>query len=199
MFMSSHINVCQCDRLGCGNIMKVDTTGIHKETADQEEMLPYDGVPASNKPAETDQDRMNNYKSLIQKVGGQKGIDPAIIAAIISRESRAGKALKDGWGYYKQAWGLMQVDKRYHTLRGGWDSEEHITQGTDILTDFLRQIKNKFPSWTPEQHLKGGIAAYNAGPRRVETYEEMDKHTIGHDYSNDVVAKAQWYKNNGGF
>lgn len=38
----------------------------------------------------------------------------------------------------------------------------------------------------------GGIAAYNKGDDRVESYEEVDTH-----YSNDVVARAQWFYKHG--
>ncbi|XP_077379775.1 uncharacterized protein LOC144020310 [Festucalex cinctus] len=184
--------------MGYGDIMKVDTSGASKKTARQDG-LSYDGVKASNTMAQTDLGRMNTYKAIIQKVGGQKGIDPAIIAGIISRESRAGNVLDDGWGDHGNAWGLMQVDKRYHTPKGGWNSEEHLLQGTDILTGFINEIKKKFPSWTAEQQLKGGIAAYNIGVKGVQTYERMDVGTTGDDYSSDVVARAQWYKRQGGF
>lgn len=38
------------------------------------------------------------------------GVDPAIIAAIMSRESRAGNALDaNKWGDHGNAYGLMQV------------------------------------------------------------------------------------------
>ncbi|KAL0176652.1 hypothetical protein M9458_028982, partial [Cirrhinus mrigala] len=59
--------------------------------------------------AETDLARMENYKGLITKVGRAKQMDPAVIAAIISRESRAGAALEGEWGDYGNAFGLMQV------------------------------------------------------------------------------------------
>lgn len=59
---------------------------------------------------------MEEYRDKINKVGEEFNIAPALIAAIISRESRAGNALKDGgWGDYNpkrrayNAWGLMQV------------------------------------------------------------------------------------------
>uniref|UniRef100_A0A0E9XA42 Lysozyme g n=1 Tax=Anguilla anguilla TaxID=7936 RepID=A0A0E9XA42_ANGAN len=58
-------------------------------------------------------------------------------------------------------------------------------------------MKAKFPSWSKEQQLKGGIAAYNCGDQRVCSYVEIDSNTTGHDYSNDVVARAQFYKRNG--
>lgn len=45
----------------------------------------------------------------------------------------------------------------------------------------------------------GGIAAYNMGDGNVHSYDNVDEKTTGKDYSNDVVARAQWYKRNGRF
>ncbi|XP_044201726.1 lysozyme g-like isoform X1 [Thunnus albacares] len=189
--------------MGYGDIMRVETTGASEKTA-QQDRLGYAGVKASHTMAETDKDRMKKYKSIISKVGGKYGIEPALIAAIISRESRAGNVLHDGWGDYDpkrgayNAWGLMQVDVNPngggHTARGGWDSEEHLCQGTEILIYFIERIQKKFPAWSPEQQLKGGIASYNMGDGNVHSYDGVDAKTTGGDYSNDVVARAQWYK-----
>ncbi|KAI4883969.1 hypothetical protein NFI96_026381 [Prochilodus magdalenae] len=179
-----------------GDVTKIDTTGASAATARQDK-LTVTGVEASNKLAEHDLKRMNQYKDIITKVGRAKQMDPAVIAAIISRESRAGAALVDGWGDHGNGFGLMQVDKRYHTPRGAWDSEEHVTQGTEILIDSILAIQKKFKDWPKEHQFKGGISAYNAGVKNVRTYERMDIGTTGNDYSNDVVARAQWYKRNG--
>nr|XP_020466684.1 lysozyme g-like [Monopterus albus] len=194
--------------MGYGDIMKVETTGASVKTA-QQDKLGYSGVQASHTMAQTDAGRMNKYRSKINSVGHKYDIDPALIAAIISRESRAGNALHDGWGDYDpkrgmyNAWGLMQVDVNPsgggHTARGAWDSEEHLCQGAKILVHFIGLIRNKFPGWSTEQQLKGGIAAYNMGDRNVHTYDNVDGATTGGDYSNDVVARAQWYKSNDGF
>ncbi|KAK7138345.1 hypothetical protein R3I94_013835 [Phoxinus phoxinus] len=181
-----------------GNVMKIDTTGASEATAKQDKFI-IKGVEASEKLAEHDLARMENYKSIINKVGRAKEMDPAVIAAIISRESRAGAALKDGWGDHGNGFGLMQVDKRYHKQVGAWGSEEHVTQGTEILIDFIKAIKAKFPQWTKEQCFKGGISAYNAGVNNVRSYERMDEGTTGGDYSNDVVARAQFFKSQGYF
>ncbi|XP_040891753.1 lysozyme g-like isoform X2 [Toxotes jaculatrix] len=185
--------------------MKVSTTGASKRTA-QQDRLEYSGVRASHTMAETDSDRMKKYKSKIYSVGDEYDIDPALIAAIISRESRAGHTLRNGWGDWDpsrnayNAWGLMQVDVNPkgggHTPKGGWDSEEHLCQGTEILVDFIKLIRNKFPNWSTEMQLKGGIAAYNQGDGKVKS-QNVDALTTGEDYANDVVARAQWYKNNG--
>ncbi|MBN3304690.1 LYG protein, partial [Amia calva] len=155
------------------------------------------GVSASCKMAEQDLSRLNDYKDIIVRVGKRKQMDPAVISAIISRQSRAGAVLKNGWGDCENAFGLMQVNKLYYTPEAEWNSEEHVAQGTQILIDFIIRIKIKFPNWPKEHWFKGGIAAYCAGDGNVESYEKVDDHTPGKDFANDVVARAQWYKKNG--
>ncbi|KAI1884976.1 hypothetical protein AGOR_G00215440 [Albula goreensis] len=177
-----------------GDVRRIQTSGASNETGRQDGDN-IRGKHASERLAATDLDRMNKYKSLIIRVARNNGMDPAVICGIISRESRAGAALKDGLGDHGNAFGLMQIDKRYHRPEGAWDSEQHLNQATGILIDFIKNIQNKFPSWSKEQQFKGGIAAYNMGPGSVHSYEEVDINTTGKDYSNDVVARAQWYKN----
>ncbi|XP_019385030.1 PREDICTED: lysozyme g-like [Crocodylus porosus] len=183
---------------GCyGDINRVDTTGASSQTA-RPEGLNYIGVRASETIAAKDLPRMNNYKGIIHSAGRKLCVDPAVIAGIISRESHAGAALtRDGWGDGGNAYGLMQVDKRYHNIVKPWNSEAHLIQGTQILVGMIKAIQRKFPSWTKEQQLKGGISAYNAGPGNVRTYERMDIGTTHHDYSNDAVARAKYYKKHG--
>ncbi|KAI5624818.1 lysozyme g-like 1, partial [Silurus asotus] len=179
-----------------GDVTKIDTTGASETTAKQDK-LSVKGVDASYKLAGNDLKRMDQYKNIIIKTGRAKQMDPAVIAGIISRESRAGSVLVNGWGDHGNGFGLMQVDKRHHKdLKGAWNSEEHLIQGTEILIQFIKDIQKKFPSWTKEQQFKGGIAAYNAGTGNVRTYDNMDKGTTGDDYANDVVARAQWFKRN---
>ncbi|XP_072362017.1 lysozyme g-like 1 [Scyliorhinus torazame] len=179
-----------------GDITKVETTGASDETARQDK-LSEKGVAASHKMMETDLGRVNKYKTTINKVAGANQIDPAIIGAIMSRESRGGNVLENGWGDHGNGFGLMQVDKRYHKVAGAWDSEEHISQATQILTGMIKEIEKKFPNWSKEQQLKGGISAYNAGTGNVQTYANMDGGTTGNDYANDVVARAQYLKKHG--
>ncbi|KAL7863672.1 hypothetical protein SRHO_G00126560 [Serrasalmus rhombeus] len=179
-----------------GDVTKIQTTGASEKTARQDK-LTVKGVEASYKLAENDLKKMDQYKSIITKVGRAKQIDPALIAGIISRESRAGAALDNGWGDHGKGFGLMQVDKGSHAPKGAWNSEEHLSQGTDILVELIKAIQRKFPTWPKEHQLKGGIAAYNFGPGNVRTYERMDIGTPGDDYSSDVVARAQWYKRHG--
>uniref|UniRef100_A0A3B1KF65 Lysozyme g n=1 Tax=Astyanax mexicanus TaxID=7994 RepID=A0A3B1KF65_ASTMX len=130
--------------------------------------------------------RMKSYKNSILSVGRDTGIDPAIIAAIISRETRAGHFLQaDGWNSGHKAFGIMQVHRDNHP-RGGKDSEEHMVQAVGLLNE-LWGITQTVLS------LSGGIAAYNCGPGDVSS-QEVDQNTEGGDYSSDVVARARWYK-----
>lgn len=176
-----------------GDVMRVETSGASEQTAAQDRLTER-GVAASHKMAQTDSSKMQKYKGLIDSVAREKNVQKGTIAGIISRESRAGAALKNGWGDKGNAFGLMQVDKRWHTPVGAWDSKEHISQATGILVDMINTIQKTFPNWTREQQLKGGIAAYNCGPSKVSNYHDVDSGTTGRDYSNDVVARAQWYQ-----
>ncbi|XP_009556220.2 lysozyme g [Cuculus canorus] len=179
-----------------GSVSRINTPGASCKTA-RAERLSYCEVRASEKIAERDLEAMNQYKTLIKKVGEKLCIEPALIAGIISRESHAGKVLKNGWGDNGNGFGLMQVDRNSHTPRGQWNSEAHLTQGTTILIEMINRIQKKFPTWTKDQQLKGGISAYNAGDKNVRSYDRMDIGTTNDDYSNDVVARAQYYKKHG--
>ncbi|XP_077199610.1 lysozyme g-like [Paroedura picta] len=179
-----------------GNIMNVETTGASLGVA-RAERLNYGGVQASETIAAKDLSNMEKYKTTIKRVSERTGMDGAVIAGIISRESHAGTILDNGWGDHGNAFGLMQVDKRWHKPDGAWDSEAHITQGANVLHDMIDGVAKKFPQWTKEQQLKGGISAYNAGLRNVQTYDGMDKGTTGNDYANDVAARAQFFKKHG--
>ncbi|XP_076854982.1 lysozyme g-like isoform X2 [Brachyhypopomus gauderio] len=150
-------------------------------------------VQASYALAEEDAGRMENYRRSINKAAEETHIDPAIIAAIISRETRAGNYLgRYGWNSQNIAFGIMQVHK-VNNPRGAKDSLEHMIQACGILTDYINIMD---VSWSPELRYKGGIAAYNCGPRKV-TSTNVDRNTEGGDYANDVVARAQWYKSKG--
>uniref|UniRef100_A0A4W5RKY6 Lysozyme g n=1 Tax=Hucho hucho TaxID=62062 RepID=A0A4W5RKY6_9TELE len=186
-----------------GDIMNVKTTGASKETADADgHARGYSGVRASERMAEYDKDDIKRYIDIIKEVGKENEIAPSLICGIISRETRGGRAIcqrsppivpEQGWGDYGKGFGLMQVDVDptggNHKRKGKWDSKEHLEQAIEILIYLIEQIKDKFPKW--------GIAAYNQGDGAIHSLcEEVDKNTTGKDYSNDVVARAQWYHNN---
>ncbi|XP_039264538.2 lysozyme g-like [Styela clava] len=128
--------------------------------------------------AQTDARAMAKYKSKILVAAKRYRVQAAVIAGIISRETRAGKVLRsDGFGFDRSGFGLMQVDRRFHRPQGGAFSQTHINQGTKILIDMINGVKNKHPSWSQDMALKGGISAYNAGVRNVYSYNNVDDGT----------------------
>ncbi|XP_075706439.1 lysozyme g-like [Rhinoderma darwinii] len=180
-----------------GVLEQIPSTGASATTGRQDGKN-YSGVIGSEKLAETDLERMNQYRQKIKSVSSKTGVDGAVIAGIISRESRAGNALDQRReGDHGNAFGLMQIDKRWHTPHGAWDSEEHILQSTEILCSMQSDIKQRFSKWTTSQQMKGAIAAYNIGPGNVPSFDNIDDRTTGGDYSNDVVARAKFYKKHG--
>ena len=50
----------------------------------------------------------------------------------------------------------LQIDKRWHTPRGDWNSREHIRQATNILRDFIISSENPFSN--SDQRLKGELS-----------------------------------------
>ncbi|KAG7261036.1 hypothetical protein CRUP_004338 [Coryphaenoides rupestris] len=162
-----------------GNIMKVETSGASwQDRGNRMDRV----LPVSR----------HRVKWLIPMPGEWPNIRPSFsewresmvwtqlsLLPFISRESRAGNVIRStgGWGDHGNGFGLMQVDVNPngggHKPEGEWDSEAHLNQATGILVYFIQRIEQKFPNWSAEQKLKGK------------------------DYSNDVVARAQWYKQQG--
>ena len=153
--------------------------------------------------AENDNNRTRQHRNKFRGAGSNKSIDHCILGGISSRESRSGNALTTwngefGWGDCYggtcYGFGLMQIDRRYHSKKGSWDSQQHIEQATDILIDTINCVARKHSSWKLEQKTKGGISGYNAGCGNVQTYDGMDIGTTGNDYSSDVVSRANYYR-----
>jgi hypothetical protein len=119
-----------------------------------------------------------------------------MLTAICCRESNQGHALdSNGEGDGGAAFGVGQVDKRYHTQRGRPDpySYEHLEQAASIAAQYRDEVAAKHPDWADRYVLKGAAVAYNSGVGNVATIENMDGGTTGSDYGADVMARAQFY------
>lgn len=174
-------------------LAKAPTTGASAITARQDGLSA--GIAASQQMAKTDLARVMAIADRFRTAGDKFNLPPALLAAIASRESRCGNALVQGFGDGGNAFGIMQIDKRFHAIP---DSQEptaiaHIEQATSILANFLQQIIAKHPGWEDEFVLKGAAVAYNSGVANVQTKNGMDIGTAGNDYGSDVVARAQFY------
>ncbi|XP_059160496.1 glycine, glutamate and proline-rich protein-like isoform X2 [Physella acuta] len=136
-----------------------------------------------------------------KKIGG---IPAAVIAAIASRETRGGATIasKSGWSSDNRYYGILQCNIRIHcdleSTSVPWNSCDHIQMIiSKVLLPYIAKVKATHPNWTPEKILQGGVAAYNFGVSNVHTWTGIDVGTTGGDYSNDVMARAQWLKRNG--
>ncbi|XP_062573065.1 uncharacterized protein LOC134235006 isoform X2 [Saccostrea cucullata] len=160
------------------------------------------GVPESRRELDAHYTLANNYHGCFLQVGNEVCLHPAVIAGVASRESNFGFSLTpDGWGDNHNAYGMMQCDvRKCPVCRYGvtcttyrFDSCDHIRMmTTDVLVPNIMAVKNKFPNWLPQQHIQGGVAAYNFGVSNVRSWANLDVGTTGGDYSNDVIARAQW-------
>lgn len=173
-------------------LTRASTTGASAVTAAQDGLEP--GIAASQQMAQTDLQRVLELKAVFVSSGERFDVPPALLAAVASRESRCGHALKpDGTGDNGNGFGIMQVDKRFHSVVGGPRSQEHVDQATAILADFRTKVQNKHPDWADEDVLKGALVAYNSGIGNVQTVGGMDVGTTGDDYGSDTIARGQFY------
>lgn len=55
----------------------------------------------------------------------------------------------------------------------------------------------RFPYWDANLHVRAGIAAWDAGVDGVFNHEVIDLYTKNSDYSSDILARAQFFTENG--
>ncbi|NXT98266.1 LYG protein, partial [Buphagus erythrorhynchus] len=149
------------------------------------------GYAMIRRTAEADLVRLRRYEIPIKRVARNLCLDPALIGAIMSQESRVGLLLDNGWDQGRQKYGLMQISRQQLQPYVAWDSEEHINQCSNILVLSINEVRARHPTWTWDRQLRGGISAYNAGVNTVQTYDKM---VVGktHNYANDVDARARF-------
>ncbi|NXD99935.1 LYG protein, partial [Chaetorhynchus papuensis] len=149
------------------------------------------GYAMIRRTADADLVRLRRYEIPIRRVARNLCLDPALIGAIMSQESRVGLLLDDGWDQGRQKYGLMQISRQQLQPYVVWDSEEHINQCSNILVRSINEVRARHPTWTWDRQLRGGSLAYIAGVNTVQTYDKMD---IGktHNYANDVAVRARY-------
>ncbi|XP_010134205.1 PREDICTED: lysozyme g-like [Buceros rhinoceros silvestris] len=154
------------------------------------------GLPMIRRTAEADVVRLRRYEIPIKRVARNLCLDPALIAGIISQESRAGLLLHNGWDQERHKYGLMQLGRVLHSPYGLWDSEEHINQGSTMLVLALNEVRARHPTWTWDQQLRGGLCTYRAKMGNLQVYEE-DPCDRDDFYANSVIRRAQYFKRHG--
>lgn len=128
------------------------------------------------------------------------GEDPFVLAAIAERESLYGRALDaQGRGDGGRAYGVFQVDERYHrefVESGGWrDPTKSAVYAAKLLAANREALGGPVAlEFGPEMVERAVIAAYNASVnsvlRGLREARDPDKYTTGGNYSRDVLARA---------
>ncbi|NXP53995.1 LYG protein, partial [Heliornis fulica] len=112
------------------------------------------GLNMIRRTAEADVIRLRKYEIPIKRVARNLCLDPALIAGIMSQESRVGLLLDNGWDQGRHKYGLMQLGGQQHQPYGLWDSEEHINQCSTILVLSINEVRARHPTWTWDQQLR---------------------------------------------
>ncbi|NXW55987.1 LYG protein, partial [Eurystomus gularis] len=149
------------------------------------------GLAVIRRTAEADMVRLRRYEIPIKRVARNLCLDPALIAALISQESRVGLLLDNGWDQERHKYGLMQLGRQLQRPYGLWDSEEHINQGSTMLVLAINEVRARHPTWTWDRQLRGGICTYHAKMGNVRVYEE-DPCDRDNYYVNSVIRRAQY-------
>ncbi|NXC44832.1 LYG protein, partial [Penelope pileata] len=158
---------------------------------DKAASVPAAGSAALRRTLDADVIRLRKYEVPIRRVARRLCLEPALIAAIISQESRAGLLLDDGWDQGRQRFGLMQIDRRYYQPFGSWDSEEHINQCSSMLVAGINEMQARHPAWTWDRQLRGGICTYHSRSGNLQVYDE-DPCSGDNNYVNSVIRRAQY-------
>lgn len=157
------------------------------------------------KVSEKEFEIIGQNKDLLIRLGDKYGWEPALLAAIVSRESRWGLLLDGNMkGDSGHGHGLAQIDDRSF---GTWlathdwkDPAVNLDMACRILQDKYNYLKQYVDEDWLDQYA---VAAYNCGEgtmRKVwNSDEDVDSRTAGHNYSSDVFERMEEIQESGIF
>ena len=168
------------------------------------------------KAVENDLPGLGKIRALLTEIAKSYGLDPAVAAAVVSRESGGGRLLGRSGnpadsGDRGHGRGLMQADDRFWkgllNLDGKGPEEDawrypafNLAFGCWLLAKNLEALRDKFPGLEENERLRAALAAYNCGLGRVMRAladgRDPDTATAGGDYGRDVLARAEWLRRN---
>ena len=128
---------------------------------------------------------IKEYEELIQQASERFRVDPFLIKAVIKAESDFDYQAVSSKG----AQGLMQLmpETAYDMEVGDpFNPEENIFGGTRYLSVLLERYKNDKTK---------ALAAYNAGPERIEEYKGIPPFTETEDFVERVLNYYEAYLN----
>lgn len=148
------------------------------------------------------------HRDLIAAVARSFGLDPAVVAGLVSRESGGGRLLgKNGCppgtadGGHRR--GLLLIDDRIHpgffSLGNLWRRPAaNLAYGCFILRQLLTTLARRLPGRDEDGVLRAALAAWNRGLaevlRVVRAGGDPDAVTPNGDFSRDVLDRAAWLR-----
>ncbi len=121
------------------------------------------------------------YSAQIRNAAGAYGLDPALVASVIAVESNFNSRAVSK----KSALGLMQLRPEtaaQMAVRNAFDPVQNIDGGTR----YLKQLLDRY-----DQDLTLALAAYNAGPKRVDLYHGIPPLAETRSYINRVITRLE--------
>ena len=154
---------------------------------------------------------LERHRALIGAIAASFGLEPAVAAGVVSRESGGGRLLgRNGCppdtGDRGHGRGLMQIDDRWHRgfigLGELWRTPAaNLAYGCHLLAQYREALRKRLPGLTEEELLRAALAAYNSGTESAERLlragGDPDAGTTGGNYGRDVLARAEWLRARG--
>lgn len=122
--------------------------------------------------------RRSDFDGLIRQIALNEGVDPQLIRGIVQVESQFNPRARSSKG----AMGLMQLMPETATLMGirdPWDPQENITAGTRYFSSLMKRYRGD---------VAKALAAYNAGPTAVDSYNGIPPYQETREYVKNVLA-----------
>jgi soluble lytic murein transglycosylase-like protein len=119
------------------------------------------------------------FANLIATAAQTHGVAPELVASVIAVESN----FNPGAVSWKSARGLMQLMPET-AARFGVTNVFDPAQNIDAGTRYLKELLLKY-----QGDLRLTLAAYNAGPERVEQYKSIPPYRETQDYVRRVIEK----------
>lgn len=124
------------------------------------------------------------YTEIIKSIASTYGVRPELVQAVIRVESGFNPTAVSRAG----ARGLMQimpVHIQKHRISDPFDPRQNITAGTRYLSDLLKRYNGD---------LNLSLAAYNAGPSRVDHYKGIPPYPETRQYVQKVLSCYKQYR-----
>lgn len=125
------------------------------------------------------------YKKIIRAYSAKYGVEEALIHSVVKQESCFNEKAHSRAG----AIGLMQLmpaTASYLKIKNPWNPEQNIHGGVKYLSRMLKRFKG---------NKKFALAAYNAGPGKVERYGGIPPYRETQHYVKKIMADYKRMKN----